>query len=816
VAATTMADESEAVIPLSGRASEVYLLALARFVGDEEHLRGGGRLTRLDDPDRLRVILRYADGEERQALPLPVPAGVPGVEEGAQVLAVPADPTRDLEQLRLYIGTPQAVVGIAGVTLNTTPRRHCDAACDVPPLPGVKQVSAALPDIEPSARLDGQRLTLANRYLETEFDLSRGAALTRLFHRTIGADCAASKGQQALFDIEIGDRRVAGDEFELISSQPLEDSQGYNLLYRCSEYAVDVTISLGIRDEPRVLCGLTARNTSPTPQTITPSGPHLPLAIGPPKDMWYFIPASATILSDRPTDYSGWYSGAEVSLQFLDTFNPQSGGGVCMMVRDLDSLEKRYQIRKSDAGVTMELTYQQRDLAAGEEYTLAPTDIMVHTGDWRSAFDAYREWAKSWHAPTAPRPQWWREVFNFRQRFLYWLDPMADPDTGAYHMDEALDEAEREFGGCEYLHIFDWGSCGPYGRIYGRTGDYDPGDYLPGGWDGFRAAVERVRRRGVRVGYYIEGYLLDERGKIGQAHGADWQMMTSNGDGMRWPKSTEIYVCPAVEPWQEIQASTYQRMVERMDADGMYLDEFGFAGPWKWCWSANHGHRAPSNSLQAEQALTCRVRDAMSAVKPDAVLYTEDTPTDVNSQYQQGAFCYSMQRHRAARSVAPLKLFRYAFPDFKNIEILNCDNPTATWATGVRWAFWNGEALWLEGKPEEWFAPQTLRAIRECHRVLREHRDAFAGDEAEPLVPTLAGGVYANMFRGDTDTAYTIYNARPQTFSGEVLALPHQPGARYSDAFAEREITPRIADGRAHLSLTLDPHGVGCIIRRVM
>ncbi|UCH34376.1 MAG: hypothetical protein JSV65_17910, partial [Armatimonadota bacterium] len=106
VAATTMADESEAVIPLSGRASEVYLLALARFVGDEEHLRGGGRLARLDDPDRLRVILRYADGEERQALPLPVPAGVPGVEEGAQVLAVPADPTRDLEQLRLYIGTP--------------------------------------------------------------------------------------------------------------------------------------------------------------------------------------------------------------------------------------------------------------------------------------------------------------------------------------------------------------------------------------------------------------------------------------------------------------------------------------------------------------------------------------------------------------------------------------------------------------------------------------------------------------------------------------------------------------------------------------
>jgi hypothetical protein len=770
-------------------------------------------LLRLDDVDRLRAIVRYADGTQRQALPARIPAGSFGVEDGAQVLAIRTDAKRPLKQLRLYIGTRQATLGIAGVTLALSPRDAlCGCAWETLAAPQMKRISTALPNVSPSARLDANKLTLANRYLQAEFDVSQGAALTRLLHRAIRAECVSTGSVRPLFDVSVEDRTIPQTHFRLASATPLEDSQGYVLTYRCTSPAMEVVVSLGIRDEPYVTLGIDVRNTSGEAQVITPSGPHLPLAIGAPKAMWYLIPASATMLSDRPTDDAGWYSGAAVSLQFLDTFNPQSGGGVRLIVRDLDSLEKQYQLRKTDVAVTMEMTYQQRMVMPGEQYVTAPVDIMTHGGDWHDAFNAYCRWARSWYKSASARPQWWREVFNFRQRFLYWLDPMYDAEKREYTMDAALDEAAREFGGCEYLHIFDWGNCGPYGRIYGRTGDYDPGDYLPGGWDGFRAAVEGVRKRGVRVGYYVEGYLLDERGKLGQAHGREWQMMDANGNGMRWPKSTEIYVCPAVEPWQEVQATTYARMVERMDADGMYLDELGFAGPWKWCWSKDHGHPSPSSSLQAERALTRRVREAMTAVKPEAVLYTEDTPTDVNSQYQDGAFCYSMQRHRGSGSIAPLKLFRFAFPDFKNIEILNCDSPTGTWATGVRWAFWNGEALWLEGKPNEWFAPQTRRAIRDCHGVLREHRDAFAGDKAEPLVPTLSGSLFANKFIGSGETAYTIYNARGETYAGEVIAVAHKPGVRYFDAFAGQEIKPRIEKGQAYLPLTVDPMGVGCII----
>ena len=830
VAATTGDDESEVTVPVSARASEVYLLTLARLTGPEESVRGGGQLLRIGDPDRLRIMLHYADGEARAALPAQAPPPGFGVVDGAQVICVRADPARDLRAIELYVGTPQATLGIAAITLNTTGHRRWEALWRVPALPLVAEAARPLPDLPPSARFDGRRLFLSNRYLEAGFDAAHGLALRTLLHRAIGAVCVDPRDPRPLFGARLGEREISGNDFILATSEPLTESgrKGYRLTYRSAAPALEATITLGIGDEPRFDCEISLRNASDQPQTVAPIGPRLArLAIGRPQDTWYLVPASATILHPHPWAYGGWYSGAEVSLQFLDAFGPARGGGVALMVRDLQSLEKRYQLSPSSSGVEMGLDYQQRTLAPGETYALAPTNITVHTGDWHGAFDAYRAWAHSWYAPAAERPRWWREVFNFRQRFLYGFDALVDPQTRAYRMGPALDEDVRGFGGVDYLHVFDWGNEGPYGRIYSRTGDYDAGDYLPGGWAGFRAAVDGVRaplgnspsgspqgRRGVPVGFYIEGYLLDERGKLGQAHGRDWQMMGPDGALLRWPNSTELFICPAVEPWQEVQATTYARVVERMDADGMYLDEFGFAGPGKWCWSPHHGHRVPSSSMQAEQALTRKVRAAMSAVKPGAVLYTEDTPTDVNSQYQEGSFSYSMQRQRWSGSLAPLKLFRYAFPDFKNMEILNCDYPTGTWATGVGWTFWNGEGLWLEGVAGDWFAPQTLRAIRDCYRVLREHRDAFAGDRAEPLLPTLAGGLYANQFSGASETAYTIYNARNETYSGEVIALAYRPVVRYLDAFAERELQPRLEGGRAYLSLTVGPQGVGCIVER--
>jgi hypothetical protein len=160
----------------------------------------------------------------------------------------------------------------------------------------------------------------------------------------------------------------------------------------------------------------------------------------------------------------------------------------------------------------------------------------------------------------------------------------------------------------------------------------------------------------------------------------------------------------------------------------------------------------------------------------------------------------------------PLNLFRFAVPDFKTIEILYCDKPTGSWATGVRWVFFNGEAIWLEGPATEWFEPETRAEIRRCYRILREHRDAFTTANPMPLVPSDQGGVYINAFPVDNKTVFTVYNARHRTVRGPVLSLPLCGDAEYHDAWTDRPADVRRVDGRDVVHLEIGPHGAGCLV----
>lgn len=82
-----------------------------------------------------------------------------------------------------------------------------------------------------------------------------------------------------------------------------------------------------------------------------------------------------------------------------------------------------------------------------------------------------------------------------------------------------------------------------------------------------------------------------------------------------------------------------------------------------------------------------------------------------------------------------------------------------------------------------------------------------------PQVPTERVGVYANAFPGERRTVWTLYNARFTTVHGPVIAVPRVKGATYRDAWNDRVLTPKIAGGKAILSLTLHPQEVGCLLQ---
>ena len=74
-------------------------------------------------------------------------------------------------------------------------------------------------------------------------------------------------------------------------------------------------------------------------------------------------------------------------------------------------------------------------------------------------------------------------------------------------------------------------------------------------------------------------------------------------------------------------------------------------------------------------------------------------------------------------------------------------------------------------------------------------------------------GCINNLFPGKRRLLWTLYNGRPKTYSGVVLAVPHRDGARYRDAWSGRTLAPSIEDGVADISLTLDPQHPGCVVQ---
>jgi hypothetical protein len=377
-----------------------------------------------------------------------------------------------------------------------------------------------------------------------------------------------------------------------------------------------------------------------------------------------------------------------------------------------------------------------------------------------------------------------------------------------------VEEGKKNFGGVDYVHLFDWGSVPKYGRVYGRVGDYSPFDVMPWTKEDLRAQIAQLQAAGVPVGLYIEGYLLQEKGKLGGGRGKAWQIVGSSGKPLYWLSSTEMFICPWVREWQQVQAKTYANMVRDLGVNGMYLDEFGFADGGKDCYCAQHEHPVPGYSVLGERDCTRRVREALDAVNPDVALYSEETPCDVNSQFQDGSFTYVMRNSLLQRAAVPLNLFRFAAPSFKNFQILACDKPTGSWAAGVKWTFLNGDGLWLGGVAADWFAPQTLAAIRKCHSLLRKHRAAFTCEAPEPLIHTELPGVYANRFSGPTEEVYTLYNSHWSTVRGFVLRLPAEPRSTWFDAWNAKPLVP-VRDGDYVLTpLALGPRDVGCIVRR--
>ena len=791
LAETSVRTKSELRFPVDATANEVFLLVLAVLAGPDEPAYGQGTLRAIRDVDRFLLRLEYADGTCDTCLPLGAATRQFGVVHGPQVMVAPADPARRLKAVVLCDRARQAAFGVLAVSVRT------EGQCS---FPEAEDRMPVLPH-RSSPAADG-------KVLEARLAADGPPRLERLVH--LPTSWSYLTGPCPIVELEVDGQTVPVEELvpEAKGDTP-EGTRWYKI-----QSIPGVRLGLEVKPSGGDSLAITAcvENRGDQEHKVALVAPTISYRLAEKAEQaYYLMPKRGAILDSRPCSFRERYCG-HFPLQLMDTFAPAWQRGLALRTEDTQCLRKHYLLEKDGTTMRLAVKYPVAPLEPGEIRHTVRTIVTATNGDWHRALADYRRWVATWYQPQSVRKSWFREVFNFRQRFLWSHDPLYDASTGELDLGRAVDEARREFGGIDYLHLFDWGNCGKHGRIYGRVGDYSPYDYLKGGREALRKAIAGVQADGVPVGLYIEGYLLQEHGKLGQAFGKQWQMIGSDGQGRYWPNCSEMYVCAAVPAWREVQAATYGQKVEELNVDGMYLDEYGFAGPRVDCWSKDHGHPVPSYAVTAERDATRMVRQRIDGAKQGVALYSEETPCDVTTQYQDGSFTYAMLSAHHAQTLVPLNLTRFAIPDFKTIEILYCDKPTGSWATGVKWVFFNGEAIWLEGPATEWFEPETRATIRRCYAILHEHRDAFTSLEPVPLVPTELGGVFANAFPARGKTVYTLYNARRTTVRGGVLRVPHDAGARYIDAWHERSATVRIEGSTAVVQLEIGPCDVGCLV----
>jgi len=799
--------ERMASVPVGARGTEAYLLLVSRLPALAYGEPGvePGPMARTDQPERFVVRVEYADGLVDDVFPLHVASGKFELLDGLGVYGVPALRDSPIRRISLRNRMDSARFWLVAATLNQgAPRLKEPPALALPASPDSER-EVPLPQ---PARISSQGpvWTLRSGELQITIRIGDGIRVVDVRNGYMSPRTLCSR-PFALFAISDGTRTLTSAHVR--TETPRVDTGPGGVVLTVPFDATEAGIAasgqlmVAVAGADRVCLSLTVQHTGDQPWTPQVEFPLVgPLTTDRADDDWYLWCRKGGLVSNQGTHQRQAYGGA-YPLQVADFFHP-SGGGLALMTQDQTGSHRDWDLTKDERGVRFGLSTWPREHAADEHVEVAPAFLIAHPGDWRAALRLYRRWAQTWYQPQVPRKPWFQKCFYYQQRCA-WTD-LRDED-GRWQMGRVIDRYREYFGCLDYLHIFDFGES----RVYGRVGDYTHYDEL-GGLQAMRDAIAEAQGQGVRVGLYIEGYLCDERGVWGREHVPANEIKRADGTSLLWmPGSTEHMMCPAAPGWRSHLADTYRRVAGELCPDGMYIDQYGFTDAGKTCWSREHGHPVPAPPIQGERETLKAIR---AATPPAIATLTEETPNDVNSQYQDGALGYSVWNADASLAPHRVDLFRFAFPSFKVFQLVTYEPYLEGGWHLLKYPFFNGEGYWLAGGAKETYCEDGHQFLKRAFGILHEHEDAFTSEDVEPLVPTLEPTIYANRFRAGRKTVWTLMNGRHRTFRGDVLRVPATPGIAYWDAFAGRRLSPRMAGGWAVISLELGPRAVGCVVAR--
>ena len=762
----------------------------------------------INQPERFSVRVLYEDGTDEHQLPYCVDMREHAIWRGLHVyeIAVEDKPVREIQVRDGMVTSAFHAIALTAGSERLTPaiRKRWGR-------PGGAFVRE---EISVAPAREGETTVFTNRAGSLRLDRSRGLAVTAL-QGDLGTKWRIRPEPLPLFTVTENGQGWTSEQFHWQQSQ---GAAGTATSYRgdCPAATLGARVRVETRERGEFAFRLSLLNRAGKTRLLTVTFPQIRLGLdASPDDLSYFIPRSCGVMSSADRVFRSPYGG-KFPVQWMDFYDAKNGGGVYVATRSRSVRHRWYEAGKEGGVGVARIEYLDNvPLPPGEQVEYPLTVIGLHPGDWHAAHEAYLKWRATWHKPQRPRLDWFRRVWHLRTHWVRTLSRGGvsgqaewnwfDPQSGKLRPEEFIERDLKLFDHIDYIHLFDWRDSTKYGR-WGDYCHYD--DY--GGLANFRTAIETAQDRGIPIGLYLDTYLVSRKSLIGQKHGREWTVVRQNGrigDGYSKKHDPTYNMCLSQPEWQNYMAKTCARVAQETGCNGIYLDEGGMNAPGYWCWRKDHGHPVPATTFTGQKLLFEKVKSAL----PDNVaLYTEYSPPDALIPHLDGAYMASLRTTDLRWSPGYLNISRFAFPDFKIFVIPNAGSMFDGIYDGLKYSLFNGVALYsLSWGHDEEAYPLCAK----IGRILKGHEDAFLTMGPRPLVPTERNQVYANEFPGIRQTVWTLWNGRFRTITGEVIRVPHVPGAHYRDVWNAKELEPEVRNGRAVIRIEIGPRDIGVVAR---
>ncbi|MEW6236276.1 MAG: DUF6259 domain-containing protein [Candidatus Omnitrophota bacterium] len=806
VAYTRLAQRDSIRLAVNRKCREIFLLLSCYLAGTDGAFSFKPR-TEIVQPERLIVIKHYADGSVERSFPFNLNRREYSVT--AQTLCaylIPADPGKELESVAIEEWMPYGQIFLAAATLNSG-----DAWAQLPPndfpfsLPAASEASSAPPKLTVE---NDRKYVIENDIYRVEMNSAAGLCVDSMHYKLGNINILPASSP--LFSFSAGGQTLSSNQLDLQSYKVKSDGVEFVLRTKDEAYPLQFTVDVQSGTHPELRLTLQAENLGYAPQSLRLLFPDLRgiRLSGDPAEDYYFFPRSRAAQGRRPIRMMGVHSG-EFPLQFFDVYSESLNAGLALHTRDSQSVLKRFRYDKRSDGSWMGVEYGFfAPIALAPKETFQPPTAVLefHQGDWRAPFRTYKQWLGEWRLPQSKARGALKNVFICRRDYpIGGTGYLFNDRQGAYTLDRLIAESRQALGGVDMIDISGWA----YSEQYGRVGEYRR--YELGGLENLRAETEKSQTQHIPVGLYLEGYLVDPRSPIGREHDAEWSIVDKEGKPKTWAGNEEMFMDSYLPAWRDFMSETLSQVAQETGAAALYMDEYGFADEGKACYSPNHGHPIGAHPLHGELGMLRQVRQALNRLDRPPALYIEQTPNDVASQYVDAAFSYSMAGGGDFDSPVKLDLFRFAFPDFKVIELFHPGiDPRGASAEDAKLCFFQGKAMWLKGRAKSWYSREFRQFLQQAYRLYHEHEEAFASNDVEPLIPTLQRGLYANRFSSEQEDIVMLYNADYQTIQGDLLSWDRDR-REAANLMGIVDFSSLAEGNNVVISGSVGPHGVGCV-----